>query len=96
MIAVDTNVLVPLVRTEYPHHQAASARVRALAEGSAAWAIPWPCVHEFLAVHGPEVAGGRNARPVPGSPGGLWRDDPRREQDHQFAGLRRRRGLEEF
>ncbi len=21
-----------------------------LAEGSAAWAIPWPCVHEFLAI----------------------------------------------
>lgn len=50
MIAVDTNVLVPLVRTEYPHHETAFARVRALAEGSVAWAIPWPCVHEFLAV----------------------------------------------
>lgn len=21
-----------------------------LAEGSAAWAIPWPCIHEFLAI----------------------------------------------
>jgi predicted nucleic acid-binding protein len=24
--------------------------VAAVAEGSAAWAIPWPCLHEFLAI----------------------------------------------
>ncbi len=24
--------------------------MRRLAEGRAAWAIPWPCIHEFLAV----------------------------------------------
>ncbi|RLB25452.1 MAG: hypothetical protein DRG71_03960 [Deltaproteobacteria bacterium] len=24
--------------------------IKQLAEGSAPWAIPWPCVHEFLAI----------------------------------------------
>lgn len=28
----------------------AYARVVELAEGRAAWAIPWPCIHEFLAI----------------------------------------------
>jgi len=28
----------------------AHASVAALAEGRAAWAIPWPCLHEFLAI----------------------------------------------
>ena len=27
-----------------------SGTVRSLAEGRAAWAIPWPCLHEFLAI----------------------------------------------
>jgi uncharacterized protein len=50
MIAVDTNVLVYAHRKDMPHHERAFAEVRALAEGSAQWAIPWPCVHEFYAV----------------------------------------------
>ncbi len=50
MIAVDTNVLVAFVRSEYPHHEAARACIYDLAEGRAAWAVPWTCVHEFLAV----------------------------------------------
>lgn len=50
MIAIDTNILVAFVRTEYAHHDRARDRVRELAEGTAAWALPWPCVHEFLAV----------------------------------------------
>jgi toxin-antitoxin system PIN domain toxin len=33
-----------------PFHEAAEACLRTLAESSAIWAIPWPCVHEFLAV----------------------------------------------
>ena len=33
-----------------PFHSAASERMTELAEGSATWAIPWPCVHEFLAI----------------------------------------------
>ncbi len=50
MIAVDTNMLVAFVRTEYAHHDKVRYRMRELAEGAAAWALPWPCVHEFLAV----------------------------------------------
>ena len=50
MIAVDTNILVYSVREDSPWHTAALAAVRSLAEGDPAWAIPWPCIHEFLAV----------------------------------------------
>jgi uncharacterized protein len=50
MIAVDTNVLVYAHRRDSPWFEAATSVIRELAEGSNAWAIPWPCVHEFLAV----------------------------------------------
>ncbi len=50
MIAVDTNILVAFMRSEYPHHEKARARIRELTEGPASWALPWTCVHEFLAV----------------------------------------------
>lgn len=50
MIAVDTNILVYAHRADSEWHDRASAAIRALAEGRAAWAIPWPCLHEFLAV----------------------------------------------
>ena len=50
MIAVDTNILVYAHREDSPFHDAASKRVAELAEGSATWSIPWPCVHEFLAI----------------------------------------------
>lgn len=50
MIAVDTNILIYAHRHEHEWYAAASACVQALAEGRAAWAIPWPCVHEFFSV----------------------------------------------
>lgn len=50
MIAVDTIMLVYAHRREAPEHPAALAKLAALAGGSAAWAIPWPCVYEFLSV----------------------------------------------
>lgn len=50
MIAVDSNVLVYAHRPESPFHSEALAQVSALSEGLAPWAIPWPCVHEFLGV----------------------------------------------
>jgi toxin-antitoxin system PIN domain toxin len=50
MIAVDTNILVYSVREDSPWHKAALACLRALAEGASLWAIPWPCIHEFVAV----------------------------------------------
>ena len=50
MIAVDTNLLVYAHREDSEWHDTASARIVELAEGRAPWAIPWPCVHEFLAI----------------------------------------------
>ncbi|HOW46539.1 MAG TPA: PIN domain-containing protein [Rubrivivax sp.] len=48
MIAVDANVLVYAHRRDSPFHDIARQRVARLAEGRATWALPWPCVHEFL------------------------------------------------
>ena len=50
MIAIDTNILVYSVREDSPWHRAALTCMRRIAEGGASWAIPWPCIHEFLAV----------------------------------------------
>jgi toxin-antitoxin system PIN domain toxin len=50
VIAVDTNILVYAHREDSPFHEAAFLRVAELAEGLATWAIPWPCLHEFLAI----------------------------------------------
>ena len=50
MIAVDTNILVYAHREDSPFHDVASDKITRLAEGSATWAIPWPCVHEFLSI----------------------------------------------
>lgn len=50
MIAVDTNILVYAHREDAPWHDRAAEQIRSLAEGRAPWAIPWPCVHEFLAI----------------------------------------------
>jgi len=50
VIAVDTNILVYAHREESEWHEAAERAVRGLAEGAAGWAIPWPCLHEFLAI----------------------------------------------
>jgi toxin-antitoxin system PIN domain toxin len=50
MIAVDSNLLVYAHREDSPWHNAAYARIVELAEGPAAWTIPWPCVHEFLSI----------------------------------------------
>lgn len=50
MIAVDTNVLVYAHRKDAPFHAGALRCLRTLAESSAPWAIPWPCVHEFYGI----------------------------------------------
>ena len=50
MIAVDSNLLVYAHREDSPWHEAAYARLAGLAEGRQTWAIPWPCLHEFLAI----------------------------------------------
>jgi uncharacterized protein len=50
LIAVDTNILVYAHREDSPFHDPAVTRIAELAGGSATWSIPWPCVHEFLAI----------------------------------------------
>jgi uncharacterized protein len=50
MIALDTNVLVYAHREDSPWHDVAAARIVELAEGRTPWAIPWPCLHEFIAI----------------------------------------------
>lgn len=50
MIAVDTNLLVYAHREESPFYARAREVLEELANGSSRWAIPWPCVHEFLAI----------------------------------------------
>lgn len=50
MIAVDINILVYAHRRDSKFHERALQAVRQLAESSSAWAIPWPCIHEFFSV----------------------------------------------
>ena len=50
MIAVDTNILIYAHRQDSIWHTNAHSTVTGLAEGRTDWAIPWPCVHEFLAI----------------------------------------------
>lgn len=50
MIAVDTNILVYAHRRDSTWHERARACIQNLAERASQWAIPWPCMHEFLAI----------------------------------------------
>jgi len=50
VIAVDTNILVYAHRRDLPQHATARDAVAGLATGRVPWAIPWPCVHEFVAI----------------------------------------------
>jgi len=50
VIAVDSNLLVYAHREDSPWHSPAFDYLVQLAEGRAPWAIPWPCIHEFLAI----------------------------------------------
>lgn len=50
MIAIDTNILVFAHREDSPWHDIAYDRIAELAEGRIRWTIPWPCIHEFLAI----------------------------------------------
>jgi toxin-antitoxin system PIN domain toxin len=50
MRAADTNVLVYAHITASRHHQQATRILRELSESPFPWAIPWPCIYEFLRV----------------------------------------------
>lgn len=50
MRAVDTNVLVYAHRAEMTQHPQARVVLDALVKSREPWALPWPCVYEFLRV----------------------------------------------
>jgi toxin-antitoxin system PIN domain toxin len=50
VIAVDSNLLVYAHRRDSPWHAEARRCIATLAEGRRSWALPWPCIHEFLAI----------------------------------------------
>jgi uncharacterized protein len=50
VIAVDTNVLIYSHREDSEFHTAAKEVIDSLRHQAAVWSIPWPCVHEFIAV----------------------------------------------
>jgi predicted nucleic acid-binding protein len=50
MIAVDTNILVYSHREDSTSHSPARKEIKELAKSGKLWAIPWPAVHEFLAL----------------------------------------------
>ena len=50
MIALDTNILVYAHRQDSPFHAVALETIATLGNGKAPWAIPWPCLHEFLSI----------------------------------------------
>jgi len=50
MIAVDTNLLVYAHRRDSRWHVPAVQLIESLANGRNAWAIPWPCIHEFFSI----------------------------------------------
>lgn len=50
MIAVDTNILVYAHREDSVFHEVADHKLTSMAESGRVWAIPWPCLHEFLAI----------------------------------------------
>jgi hypothetical protein len=93
LIALDTNLLVYAHREDSEWHAAAARCVTALAEGQASWAIPWPCVHEFLAI----VTHARIFNPPTPLPAALdqvsaWLESPSlaviAEEDGYWTGLR--------
>ncbi len=50
MRALDTSVLAYAVNRFAPEHARAAAVVEALASGEALWGLPWPVLHEFMAL----------------------------------------------
>jgi uncharacterized protein len=49
VIALDTNILVYGHRRDSPFHERAFRVLEELLGGRSPWAIPWLCIHEFLA-----------------------------------------------
>ncbi|HEX5481411.1 MAG TPA: TA system VapC family ribonuclease toxin [Terriglobia bacterium] len=47
---MDTNLLIYARRQEPAEHELALRLLRELSTGAEPWAIPWPCVYEFIRV----------------------------------------------
>ena len=50
MIALDANLLVYAHQSDSEFHEQAKEAIESLRVKTAPWAIPWPCVHEFISV----------------------------------------------
>jgi uncharacterized protein len=50
MQAVDTNILVYAKIHHSPRHEIARRLLAEIAEAPVPWAVPWPCLYEFLRV----------------------------------------------
>lgn len=50
MQAIDTNILIYAEVASSRHHAPALKILKTLAKGTLPWAIPWPCIYEFLRV----------------------------------------------
>jgi toxin-antitoxin system PIN domain toxin len=50
MQAIDTNILIHAEVESSERHASARQILTELAEGTLPWAIPWPCIYEFLRV----------------------------------------------
>lgn len=50
MIGIDTSILVYAMMQEAAFHKQALTAVYDLAISGQSWAIPWPCIYEFIAV----------------------------------------------
>ncbi|MBI3417351.1 MAG: PIN domain-containing protein [Verrucomicrobia bacterium] len=50
MIALDTNLLIYAYREDSEFHLPTLEQLRPVIEGNRPWALPWPCVHEFIGV----------------------------------------------
>jgi uncharacterized protein len=50
LIAIDTNLLIYAHKQGSPFHTAAAELIDSLRHRPASWAIPWPCIHEFIGI----------------------------------------------
>lgn len=64
MIAADASVLAFALNRHTPEHARAAEALESLANGERPWALPWPAVHEFLALVTHRHAVARALRPA--------------------------------
>ncbi len=77
LVALDTNLLLYAHNADSPWHAAARRSIETLANADAPWAIPWPCVHEFLAVAtNPKLVSGPEAVEGAMRQVELWMESP--------------------